>query len=124
MLKVLSSSALALTLVGSTIFSAGAGADLTAKEKSTYNLNLAHYVGASPELAEQAKRLGVDLSKVDPAEKGAKHGTKFQQAGNNHFSYRKAEGDIPVLVILAKYKDGDEPIGDMLDKYLPTIMKI
>lgn len=113
LLKVLSSSALAISLVGSTLFAGGGSADVSAKEKSTYHLNLAHYVGASPELAEQAKRLGVDLSKVDPAEKAAKHGTKFQQAGNNHVAYRTAKGDVPVLVILAKYKDGDEPIGDM-----------
>ncbi|WP_338030818.1 M6 family metalloprotease domain-containing protein [Cytobacillus citreus] len=113
LLKVLSSSALAIALAGSTIFTGGNNADITAKEKSTYNMDLAHHVGIAPELAEQAKRLGVDLSKVDPAEKAAKQGKKFQQAGNNHVAYKKAEGDIPVLVILAKYKDGDEPVGDM-----------
>ena len=115
MLKVLSSSALSLALVGSTIFAGGSSisADAPVKEKNTYQLSLAHHVGASPELAEQAKRLGIDLSKADPAEKIANQGKKFQQAGDSHVAYRKAEGDIPVLVILAKYKDGDEPIGDM-----------
>jgi len=115
LLKVLSSSALSLALVGSTIFAGGSSisADAPVKEKNTYQLSLAHHVGASPELAEQAKRLGIDLSKADPAERIANQGKKFQQAGDSHVAYRKAEGDIPVLVILAKYKDGDEPIGDM-----------
>lgn len=113
LLKVLSSSALALALTGSTIFAGIHTADSASKDKSTYDISLAHHVGVSPELAEQAKRLGIDLSKVDPAEKVASHGKKFQQAGDNHVAYKKALGDVPVLVILAKYKDGDEPIGDM-----------
>ncbi|WLD95488.1 M6 family metalloprotease domain-containing protein [Alkalihalobacillus sp. AL-G] len=70
-------------------------------------------MGVTPELAEKAKDLGVDLSKADPAEKlAAKQGAKFQQPGDNHVAYQDAKGDIPVLVILAKYKDSDEPKGD------------
>lgn len=115
MLKVLSTSALALALVGSAVF-AGAGAG--SKETSSVHTNkaeisLGHYVGASPELSEKAKKLGLDLSKADPAEKLGEQGTKFQEPGDNHVAYNSTQGDVPVLVILAKYKDGDEPIGDM-----------
>lgn len=71
-------------------------------------------MGASPELAEKAKELGIDLSKADPAEKFANNdGKKFEEPGDNHAAYNITEGDVPVLVLLAKYKDGDEPIGDM-----------
>ncbi|MBG9586152.1 M6 family metalloprotease domain-containing protein [Cytobacillus firmus] len=113
MLKVLSTSALTLALAGSAVF-AGAGPSVPqAKQESKYQINLAHHVGASPELAAKAKELGIDLSKADPAEKAAKAGAKFQQPGDNHVAYKEATGDIPVLVLLAKYPEGDEPVGDM-----------
>ncbi|WHY35032.1 M6 family metalloprotease domain-containing protein [Cytobacillus firmus] len=113
LLKVLSTSALTLALAGSAVFAGAGPADPQAKQESKYQINLAHHVGASPELAAKAKELGIDLSKVDPAEKAAKAGAKFQQPGDNHVAYNEATGDIPVLVLLAKYKDGDEPVGDM-----------
>lgn len=115
MLKVLSKSALSLALAGSLVAGGvvSSGGTEEVKAKGTYDLSLAHYVGASPELAAKAKELGIDLSKADPAEKIAENGTKFQQPGDNHVAYKKATGDIPVLVILAKYKDGDEPVGDL-----------
>ncbi|QOR66431.1 M6 family metalloprotease domain-containing protein [Cytobacillus suaedae] len=113
MLKVLSKTGLALALAGSVAIAGYQPSETATTEASKYDLDLAHYVGASPELAEEAKRLGVDVSKADPAEKIANHGSKFQQAGDNHVAYRSATGDVPVLVILAKYKEGDEPIGDM-----------
>ncbi|MGO1059312.1 M6 family metalloprotease domain-containing protein [Planococcus sp. FY231025] len=113
MLKVLSTSALALALVGSAVF-AGAGAQETSPvQTNKAEISLGHYVGASPELSEKAKKLGLDLSKADPADKLAEQGTKFQEPGDNHVAYNTTQGDVPVLVILAKYKDGDEPIGDM-----------
>lgn len=115
MLKVLSKSAIALALAGS-IGLAGVQtqAGPEAKAKAAYDLSLAHYISAAPELADKAKKLGIDISKADPAEKIAnKTGAKFNQAGDNHVAYKKATGDIPVLVLLAKYPDGDEPIGDM-----------
>jgi immune inhibitor A len=114
LLKVLSKTGLSLALAGS-IALAGlqpSEAPTKAKDKDTYDLSLAHFVGAAPELAEKAKELGKDLSKVDPAEKVANHGAKFQQAGDNHVAYQTSEGDVPMLVILAKFKEGDEPIGD------------
>jgi immune inhibitor A len=113
LLKILSQTGLSLALVGSIALSGNQSIDIPAKANSTYDLSLAHYVGASPELVEKAKELNIDISKADPAEKIAKHGEKFQQAGDNHVAYRSATGDVPVLVILAKYPDGDEPIGDM-----------
>nr|WP_239454070.1 M6 family metalloprotease domain-containing protein [Bacillus suaedaesalsae] len=103
--------ALAGSLVAGSVVSSGGTEE--AKAKGTYDLHLAHFVGASPELSQKAKELGIDLSKVDPAEKIAGQGTKFQEPGDNHVAYREATGDIPVLVLLAKYKDGDEPVGDM-----------
>lgn len=114
MLKVLSTSALTLALVGSAVFS-GMNSTGTAVEESNHEreLSLAHYVAASPELEEKAKELGLDLSKSDPAEKLASTGSKFQEPGDNHVAYNVTEGDVPVLVLLAKYKEGDEPIGDM-----------
>ncbi|WP_053366619.1 M6 family metalloprotease domain-containing protein [Bacillus sp. FJAT-27245] len=115
MLKVLSKSALALALAGS-IGLAGVHtqAEPVAKAKASYDLSLAHYMSAAPDLADKAKELGIDLSKADPAEKIAnKTGAKFNQAGDNHVAYKKATGDIPVLVLLAKYPDGDEPKGDL-----------
>ncbi|OCA90595.1 hypothetical protein A8F94_01560 [Bacillus sp. FJAT-27225] len=115
MLKVLSKTGLVLALAGS-IGLAGlqpAGDAPAAKAKPTYDLSLAQYVGASPELADRAKKEGFDISKADPAEKIANQGTKFQKPGNNHVAYKEATGDIPVLAILAKYPDGDEPVGDM-----------
>nr|WP_309867849.1 M6 family metalloprotease domain-containing protein [Bacillus sp. SLBN-46] len=117
LLKVLSKSAFTLALAGSLVMtgyhSSNSSAKVT-KAKDTYHLSLAHYVGASPELAAKAKELGKNLSKVDPAEKVAdKLGTKFQQAGDNHVKYQTADGKVPVLVILAKFKDGDEPVGDV-----------
>ncbi|KAA0546224.1 M6 family metalloprotease domain-containing protein [Bacillus sp. BGMRC 2118] len=115
MLKVLSKSALSLALAGSLVAGGAmsSGGTEEVKAKGTYGLELAHYVGASPELAQKAKDLGIDLSKVDPAEKIAGQGSKFQAPGDSHVAYREATGDIPVLVLLAKYKDGDEPVGDM-----------
>ncbi|PAE24827.1 hypothetical protein CHI10_10825 [Bacillus sp. 7894-2] len=113
MLKVLSTSALTLALAGSAVFAGAGPADTQAKQENKYQINLAHHVGASPELAAKAKELGIDLSKADPAEKAAKAGAKFQQPGDNHVAYKEATGDIPVLVLLAKYPKGDEPVGDM-----------
>jgi immune inhibitor A len=112
-LKVLSTSALSLALAGSAVFAGVGSTDSAVKTQSKYELSLAHHVGAAPELVDKAKELGIDISKVDPAEKAAQNGAKFQQPGDNHVAYKEATGDIPVLVILAKYKDGDEPIGDM-----------
>ncbi len=113
MLKVLSTSALSLALAGSAVFAGISPTDSAVKPQSKYELSLAHHVGAAPELVDRAKELGIDISKVDPAEKAAQNGAKFQQPGDNHVTYKEATGDIPVLVILAKYKEGDEPIGDM-----------
>jgi M6 family metalloprotease-like protein len=114
MLKVLSKSALSLALVGSLVAGGVSVGNEKEVAKATYDLDLAHYVGVVPELADKAKELGIDLSKADPAEKiAAQNGAKFEQAGDNHVAYREATGDVPVLVILAKYKDGDEPLGDL-----------
>jgi immune inhibitor A len=113
LLKILSQAGLSLALVGSIALSGHQTNNVPEQEKHTYDLNLAHYVGAAPELVEKAKELNIDISKADPAEKIAKNGEKFQQPGDNHVAYKKATGDVPVLVILAKYKDGDEPVGDM-----------
>ncbi|GAM12984.1 M6 family metalloprotease domain-containing protein [Mesobacillus selenatarsenatis] len=113
MLKVLSTSALSLALAGSAVFAGVSPTDSTVKPQSKYELSLAHHVGAAPELVDKAKELGIDISKVDPAEKAAQNGAKFQQPGDNHVSYKEATGDVPVLVLLAKYPNGDEPIGDM-----------
>ncbi|RSD25004.1 M6 family metalloprotease domain-containing protein [Mesobacillus subterraneus] len=113
MLKVLSTSALSLALAGSAVFAGVSASDQTAKTHSKYELSLAHHVGAAPELVDRAKELGIDISKVDPAEKLAQNGTKFHQPGDNHVTYKEATGDVPVLVLLAKYPEGDEPIGDM-----------
>ncbi|AQQ52624.1 M6 family metalloprotease domain-containing protein [Planococcus lenghuensis] len=115
MIKVLSTTALVTALAGTAVFAGTAGTTDSAagQQEAKPNLELAHYVGASPELAQKAKEFGVDVSKADPAEKIANHGAKFEQAGDNHVAYKEATGDVPVLVILAKYKDGDEPIGDL-----------
>ncbi|WP_088006458.1 M6 family metalloprotease domain-containing protein [Indiicoccus explosivorum] len=115
MIKVLSTSALAAALAGTAVFAGTAGTSDSAavQPEAKHGLELAHYVGASPELAQKAKELGVDVSKADPAEKIQNVGTKFQQAGDNHVAYKHATGDVPVLVILAKYADSDEPVGDM-----------
>ncbi|TCN27279.1 hypothetical protein [Mesobacillus foraminis] len=103
MLKVFSTSVLSLALAGALVIPGLQAEEENAQEKSTYNLHLAEYVGAAPELAEKTKKLGVDLSKSDPAEKAAeKLGTKFQRPGDHQVSYQEATGDIPVLVILAK----------------------
>lgn len=95
------------------MFAGVSATDSGAKTTSKYELSLAHHVGAAPELVDRAKELGIDISKVDPAEKLAQNGAKFQQPGDNHVAYREAIGDVPVLVLLAKYPDGDEPVGDM-----------
>jgi immune inhibitor A len=113
MLKVLSTSALTLALAGSAVFAGISPTDSAANPQKKYEISLAHHVGAAPELVDQAKKLGIDISKVDPAEKAAQAGAKFQQPGDNHVAYKKATGDVPVLVLLAKYPDGDEPVGDM-----------
>jgi immune inhibitor A len=113
LLKVLSKTGLSLALVGSIALAGFQQSEAPTNEASKYDLSLAHYVGASPELAEKAKELGADVSKADPAEKIANHGAKFQQAGDNLVAYKAATGDVPVLVLLAKYADGDEPVGDM-----------
>jgi immune inhibitor A len=112
LLKVLSKTGLVMALVGGIAFAGVQSNEVPSKVNSTYDLDLAHFVGAAPELAESAKKLGIDISKVDPAEKIA-NGSKFQQPRDNHVAYKAATGDVPVLVILAKYKDGDEPVGDM-----------
>lgn len=115
LLKVLSKSALALAMAGSIGLAGLQTHDapaVKAQSNSTYGLSLAHYVGAAPELADKAKQLGKDIEKNDPADKIANQGAKFEQAGNNHVTPQPAVGDVPVLVILAKFKDGDEPKGD------------
>ncbi|PSL36405.1 M6 family metalloprotease-like protein [Planomicrobium soli] len=113
MLKVLSTSFLSLAVAGTAIFSGTGAPAAPAEQPSKYNLSAAEHVGASPELADQAKKLGIDLSKADPVEKAAGKGTKFEAPGDNRVAYQSATGDVPVLVLLAKYKEGDEPIGDM-----------
>jgi immune inhibitor A len=113
LLKVLSKKGLYLALAGSVVLAGIQFSGTASRVNSNYNLSLAHYVGASPELAQRAKELGVSVAKADPAEKIANLGTKFQQSGDNHVAYNKATGEIPVLVLLAKYKDGDQPVGDM-----------
>lgn len=114
LLKVLSKTGLSLALAGSIALVGFQPSDAPTKATSKYDLSLAHYVGAAPELASKAKELGVNMSKVDPAEKFAgQNGTKFEQAGNNHVKPQPAVGDVPVLVILAKFKEGDEPKGDI-----------
>lgn len=113
MLKVLSTSALSLALAGSAVFAGVSANDSATNYHSKYEISLAHHIGAAPELVDRAKELGIDISKVDPAEKAAQAGAKFQQPGDNHVAYREATGDVPVLVLLAKYPNGDEPIGDM-----------
>ncbi|AZU62883.1 M6 family metalloprotease domain-containing protein [Neobacillus mesonae] len=127
MLKVLSKSAFALALAGSVVFAGGqldgSETKAAAVTKSS-ELSLAHYVSASPELTDKAKELGKDLSKKDPAEKAAKQlGTKFQQAGNTHVKYQSANGEVPVLVILAKFKEGDEPLGDYPGQVPPKLIE-
>jgi immune inhibitor A len=112
-LKVLSTSALSLALAGSAVYVGVGPTDTAAKPESKYEISLAHHVGAAPELVDRAKELGIDISKVDPAEKAAQAGTKFQAPGDKHVAYKEATGDVPVLVLLAKYPDGDEPVGDM-----------
>ncbi|MBB6283765.1 M6 family metalloprotease domain-containing protein [Geobacillus subterraneus] len=116
MLKILAKSMLSLALVGGAGIAGvqtQANKETAADNGRTYNIDLAHYVGAAPELVEKAKKLGKDFSKVDPAERFAdQHGTKFQRAGNERVQFRPATGEIPVLVILAKFPDDDAPIGD------------
>lgn len=116
MFKKLSSVALSAALVGSLAVASAASPagpePVNVKASKNFDLSLAHFVGASPELAQKAKELGVDISKADPAEK-LNNGSKFQQAGDNHVAYNDANGDIPMLVILAKFKEGDEPKGDV-----------
>ncbi|MFZ3579591.1 M6 family metalloprotease domain-containing protein [Virgibacillus sp. DJP39] len=113
MFKKASALALSVTLIGSFAFSSDSVQVNSDYEKVSkdYNLSLIDKIGASPDLAEKAKELGVSLSKADPAEK-LNNGTKFQQAGDNHVAYNKTQGEVPMLVILAKYKDSDEPVGD------------
>jgi immune inhibitor A len=79
LLKVLSTSALSLALAGSAVFAGVSANDSTAKPQSKYEISLAHHVGATPELVDKAKELGIDISKADPAEKAAVNGAKFQQ---------------------------------------------
>ncbi|SDQ95209.1 M6 family metalloprotease domain-containing protein [Virgibacillus subterraneus] len=112
MFKKLSALALSATLIGSFAFSSNSEqVDPQPKKAADFNLSLVDKIGASPDLAEKAKELGVNLSKTDPAEK-LNNGTKFQQAGDNHVAYQESEGEVPMLVILAKFKEGDEPVGD------------
>jgi immune inhibitor A len=111
LLKILSQAGLSLALVGSVAFTSYQPNNVHEQAKHTYDLSLAHYVGASPELVEKAKELNIDISKADPAEK-LNNGTKFLQAGDNHVKYNITDGEVPMLVILAKFKEGDEPIGD------------
>ncbi|MCC3357225.1 M6 family metalloprotease domain-containing protein [Bacillus sp. REN16] len=113
MLKVLSKTGLTLALAGGVMLSGFQLNESPTKSSSKYDLSLAQYVAATPELADKAKEQGFNVSKADPAEKIANNGKKFQQAGDNHVAYKAATGDVPVLVILAKYKDGDEPKGDL-----------
>ncbi|WP_043932118.1 M6 family metalloprotease domain-containing protein [Bacillus sp. EB01] len=114
MLKVLSKAGLAIVLAGSIGFTGVQSQEApTATMKTTYNLPLANYVSATPELANKAKELGVNVSKADPAEKIAnQNGAKFEEPAGLRVTPKPAVGDVPVLVILAKFKEGDEPKGD------------
>ena len=89
MINVLSKSAFTIALAGSLLVSGISSGEKNQHEKHSHDLSLAHHVGVTPELADQAKRLGVDLSKVDPAEKTANTGTKFQQAAITMLPIRK-----------------------------------
>lgn len=120
MIKKLSVLALSATLIGSFAISSSAiqvesGEGSSSKD---FDLSLVHNISAAPDLVEKAKKLDVDLAKADPAEK-LNNGTKFQQAGDNHVAYNKTEGEIPMLVILAKFKDGDAPVGDPKGQIAP-----
>ncbi|MDC3415834.1 M6 family metalloprotease domain-containing protein [Aquibacillus salsiterrae] len=110
MYKKLTAVALSLALIGS--LGVANGWSTTKAEDTDRNITRANYVGAAPELAELAKELGKDLSKSDPAAKLENKGTKFEQAGESRVATQEATGDVPVLVVLAKFKDGDAPIGD------------
>ncbi|MBM7551449.1 M6 family metalloprotease domain-containing protein [Thalassobacillus pellis] len=118
--KFLSSAAASLLLVSGLATGFAEGGTQGIQASADYHIKPGHYVPAAPELAEQAKKADVNLAKNDPAQKHyANQGTKFKQAAGDHIAYEKAEGDIPMLVLLAKFPDDDQPKGS-LQKRVPA----
>ena len=68
MFKVLSKAGLSLTLAGGIAVAGFQPSSAPSTVTNTYDPELAHYVGAAPEFAETAKKLGIDISGADPAE--------------------------------------------------------
>ncbi len=113
MRNVLSTTALSLALAGSVAFSGVQGNVTTAQAGAEpAGFSVPHQVKASPELVEQAKKDGVKLSEHNAVTKMLNNkGVKFQEAGDNHVTY-KATGDSQnMLVFLVKFADETAPKG-------------
>ncbi|MFC4558775.1 M6 family metalloprotease domain-containing protein [Virgibacillus kekensis] len=121
--KVFTSAAASVLLasgIASSVYASAVPNGQAAGSAPDYGIQPASYVTAVPELAEKAKKAKIDISKADPAkEHFANQGAKFKQAAGNHVTYEEAEGEVPMLVLLAKYPDGDQPKG-ALDEPVPA----
>ncbi|RWZ59012.1 M6 family metalloprotease domain-containing protein [Halobacillus fulvus] len=118
--KVWSSTAAAFLLASGIASGVGGSSVEQAKAPVSPGISTADFVTATPELAEKAKQAGKSIAKNDPAEKHFKaNGSKFEQAAGDLTTYQNAEGEVPMLVLLAKYPDGDQPKG-ALDEPVPA----
>ncbi|MDQ6597610.1 M6 family metalloprotease domain-containing protein [Bacillus salipaludis] len=107
MWKVLSTTALSLALLG------GAASGISANQlskPSKYQLSTPEMVSPSPEYEAYAKAKGLDLTKQAKKLKNLPNGKKFNAPGNNHVTYSPTKSNIPMLVLLVKFKD-EQPLG-------------
>lgn len=111
----MSKSALSLAVAGSLIASTAYFSSSTLTKENTNkvtNFSVMEPTKATPELVEYAKKNGIDLSKHDQVRKLLNtSGAKFQQAGNNHVTFKDTGADVPMLVLLVQFANETAPLG-------------
>ena len=111
MWKVLSTTALSLALLGGTAAGlSSVGGSKTANASSKYSLVKPELVAPSPDFEAYAKEKGIDLTKQARKLYSLPNGKKFNAPGTNHVTYSPTSSEIPMLVLLVKFKD-EQPLG-------------
>jgi immune inhibitor A len=112
--KTLSSVALSLALIGGTAGLYGKSTSQPAQTHTATHLSVSgpDLVSPSPEFEAFAKSKGVDLSKhaKELESIGEQKGQPFTQPGDSHVTYQPTNSEIPMLVLLVKFKD-EQPLG-------------
>src|SRR5262245_36175220 len=111
MWKVLSSAALSVPLLGGTTAGiSSTNASKSASAASKFTDVTPKQVAPSPEFEAFSKAQGVDMTKQAKKLASLPKGKKFNAPGTNHVTYSPTSNEIPMLVLLVKFKD-EQPLG-------------